>query len=219
MKTFYHNRLPHIAPIGATFFVTFRLADSLPVHIVEELKTAFHEKCAQLRAEKRPDYQDQIRLEQKRYFGRFDHQLDTLCYGSCYLQRSAVAQIVARRLHEFDQVHYALHAYCIMPNHVHVLFDTGQQLLTEGGFYLDETPPHYMQLDFIMQLIKGASARLANKTIGRVGTFWMKDSYDHYVRNEKEWGNIIAYILNNPVKASLVDDWQQWQFSYCTGEL
>jgi len=47
----------------------------------------------------------------------------------------------------------------------------------------------------------------------------MKDSYDHYVRNEKEWGNIIAYILNNPVNAGLVNNWQEWQFSYCTGEL
>lgn len=215
MKTFYKNRLPHIAPIGAAFFVTFRLADSLPVSVIQSLKAEFEQKCKQLKDEQLPDLQARIRAERKSYFGKFDQQLDTLRYGNCYLQQPEIAQIVANRLHEFDTVHYTLHTYCIMPNHVHVLFDTGQQLLTEEGTYQEDAPPHYVQLDTIMKLIKGGSAHLANQALGRKGTFWMKDSYDHYVRNEKEWGNIIAYILNNPVNAGLVNDWQEWQFSYC----
>jgi REP element-mobilizing transposase RayT len=218
-KILYKNRLPHIAPIGATFFVTFRLADSLPVAIIQELEEAFQQTCKEIKESKLPNYKERMRDERKRHFGEFDHQLDALRYGNCYLQQPDVAEIVAKRLHEFDKVHYNLQAYCIMPNHVHVLFDTRLQLLTEDDIYLKAAPPHYVQLDFMMQLIKGGSARFANQVLNRKGTFWMRDSYDHYVRNEREWGNIVAYILNNPVKANLVDDWQKWQFSYCTSEL
>ena len=215
MKTLYKNRLPHIAPLGATFFVTFRLADSLPITVIQSLKAEFEQKCQQLKKEKPPNLQARIRDERKRYFGKFDHQLDTLRYGNCYLNQPEIAQIVAQKLHEFDKVHYNLHAYCIMPNHVHVLLDTSQQLIIEEEIFEEDAAPQYVQLHDIMRLIKGGSARFANVALGRKGTFWMKDSYDHYVRNEKEWGNIITYILNNPVNAGLVNDWQEWRFSYC----
>lgn len=46
------------------------------------------------------------------------------------------------------------------------------------------------------------------------GAFWQKESYDHYVRDEKEFGNIVAYILNNPVQAKLVKDWKDYSYSY-----
>jgi hypothetical protein len=66
-----------------------------------------------------------------------------------------------------------------------------------------------------MKKVKGASAFYANQFLGKTGKpFWQKDSYDHYVRNEKEWQNIFWYILNNPVKAKLVDKWEDWEFSY-----
>ena len=65
-----------------------------------------------------------------------------------------------------------------------------------------------------MQLIKGGSAYLANKELGRQGHFWHKESYDHLVRNERERGNIIRYIANNPVKAAIVDDWKDFSFTY-----
>lgn len=215
MKTYYKNRLPHIAPIGATFFVTFRLADSLPVAIVRELQEAYQQKCLQLLREQPRHYQALIHQERKRYFGRFDHQLDTLRYGHCYLQQPAIAEIVAKRIQQYDQRYYDLHAYCIMPNHVHLLIDTMEQLKLEDGEYAEEVPGNYAQLDRVMRLIKGGSARQANLALNRSGTFWMKDSYDHFVRDEREWGNILAYILNNPVHAGLTDDWTKWSYSFC----
>ena len=186
MKTLYKNRLPHIAPLGATFFVTFRLADSLPITIIQSLKAEFEQKCQQLKKEKPPNLQARICDERKRYFGKFDHQLDTLRYGNCYLNQPEIAQIVVQKLHEFDKVHYHLHAYCIMPNHVHVLLDTSQQLIIKEEIFEEDAAPQYVQLHDIMRLIKGGSARFANVALGRKGTFWMKDSYDHYVRNEEE---------------------------------
>lgn len=215
MKTYYKNRLPHIAPIGATFFVTFRLADSLPIAIIRELQEAYQRKCLQLLREQPRHYKALIWQERKRYFGRFDHQLDTLQYGHCYLQQPAIAEIVAKRIRQYDQRYYDLHAYCIMPNHLHLLIDTMEQLKLENGEYAEEVPDNYSQLDRIMRLIKGGSARQANLALNRSGTFWMKDSYDHFVRDEREWGNILAYILNNPVHAGLTDDWTKWPFSFC----
>jgi putative transposase len=65
-----------------------------------------------------------------------------------------------------------------------------------------------------MQLIKGNTAFYANKLLKRTGQFWQKDSYDHYVRNEREFWNIVRYILQNPVKAKLVDNWEEFPFTF-----
>ncbi len=71
-----------------------------------------------------------------------------------------------------------------------------------------------------MQLIKGGSAFLINRHLGRSGTFWEEESYDHWVRNEREHYNIHRYILNNPVKVRLVANWEDYPFSYsATGSL
>lgn len=66
----------------------------------------------------------------------------------------------------------------------------------------------------LLKLIKGGSAYEANKILKRKGRFWQVESYDHYVRNEKERDNIIRYIANNPVKANLVNFWQDFSFTY-----
>ena len=113
---------------------------------------------------------------------------------------------------------YDLITYCIMPNHVHVLMDFSRQIVDKEGFYRDEIPENYTQLDKVMKLIKGGSAYEANKILGRRGTFWQKDSYDHYVRNEKEFYNIVNYILENPVKAKLVKNTENYQHIYIADE-
>jgi len=89
------------------------------------------------------------------------------------------------------------------------------QLFDNQGNWLEEMPEGYTQLDKIMHLIKGGSSFLVNRKLERSGKLWFKDSYDHYVRNEKEWLNIAAYILRNPVKAGLANKWDSWPFSFC----
>jgi len=66
----------------------------------------------------------------------------------------------------------------------------------------------------IMQSLKGNTARKCNLALGRCGTFWEHESFDHVVRNQEEWGRIVDYVLNNPVKAGLVKNWQDWKWSY-----
>ncbi|MEO8042274.1 MAG: transposase, partial [Acidobacteriota bacterium] len=114
---------------------------------------------------------------------------------------------------------YSLHAYCIMANHVHSLFTPflGERSLTEvkrkNRTAFQSTDP---TLTSIMQSIKGYTGREANKFLGRKGQFWETESYDHEVRDAKEFGNIKSYILNNPVKAGFVRDWRDWKWSWVT---
>ena len=69
-----------------------------------------------------------------------------------------------------------------------------------------------------MQSLKRFTAREANKILNRNGTFWQAESYDHIVRNGEELKNIIAYTLENPVKAGLIDDWRKWEFSFVNND-
>lgn len=218
MKTNYRNRLPHIAPVGATFFLTFRLADSLPQSMVQRLKTELENELKQIKTNF-PGSKKHEKDARKRYFGKFDHQLDNHPYGICHLKHPEVANILMRKLHEYHQKLYDLHAYCIMPNHVHILINMATQWADKEGNWSDIIPEHYVPLDKVMQLIKGGSAFSIHKYLGKTGKLWFKDSYDHYVRTEAEWLNITRYILQNPVKAGLASRWEDWPYRYCRPDL
>jgi REP element-mobilizing transposase RayT len=86
-----------------------------------------------------------------------------------------------------------------MPNHVHVVVSLP-----------DEAPP----LVKTLQRLKGYSALQANKVMGRTGQFWQRETYDHIVRSPEEMTRVIAYVINNPVKAGLVDNWEAWPHTY-----
>jgi putative transposase len=226
-KIQYRSRLPHIAPIGASFFVTFRLADSLPQKVVQALKLELNDAIKQLEKDKPKNYKQLIRNEKKRFFSKYDEQLDHKPYGNCDLQKTEIATIVQEQLHRFDNDLYELVYYSIMPNHVHILIDTAIQVteyeMIDGvatPFWSEELPKDFKELDEIMRRIKGASAYYCNKILKKTGQpFWQKDSYDHFVRNKKEWYNIINYILQNPVKAGLAKQWQDWKFTYVASAL
>jgi len=90
--------------------------------------------------------------------------------------------------------------YTIMSNHVHTVFEL---IKNNKG------------LDKIMKSIKGITARESNKILNRSGKFWQDESYDRLIRNEKEFYRVINYVLMNPVKAGLIENWRDWKYSYC----
>ncbi|MBT8218788.1 MAG: hypothetical protein KJP00_03135 [Bacteroidia bacterium] len=200
IKTYYKGRLPHIHPIGATFFITFRLADSLPQSTVEWLRNKIEN------AELSLDHQSFMRA-----FHSYDRELDMNPRGACLLRKKEIADLVRERLHEYDNRLYNLIAYCIMPNHVHMLIDTSIQLPAD---YDGVPPPDYKQIDQIMKLIKGGTASQSNRILRRKGIFWQRESYDRYIRDSMHLENVIQYILMNPVKAGLAKDVQDWEYSY-----
>jgi putative transposase len=131
-----------------------------------------------------------------------DRQLDTLRRGPSYLHRPDIAQIVVNSVHKgVDLGHYELGAYVVMPNHVHLLIRPS------------------IAPERLMKSLKGASAREANRVLGRTGEpFWQKESYDHWVRNPSEFQKIRMYIEANPVKAGLVRNPQDYPWSSAGGE-
>ena len=222
-KPYYHRNLPHIQPPGATFFITFRLAGSIPRNILQQWKA---EKLhfLKLQDDLRATEQDQRHRElerKRRWFRKFEETLDNAQNGPVWLKDDRIAKEVAESLHYRDGKVYRLVSYCIMANHVHVVFmplpiqpsDVAQPVRLRSN---DAQPNRlcYNALSSIMQSLKGYTAWKANRILGRSGKFWHHESYDHVVRNPIELQRIVTYVLNNPIKAGLVDEWQKWQWSY-----
>jgi putative transposase len=210
MKTLYFNNLPHYQPVGTIFFITFSLYGSMPTQILEDIKAEKQKRLTKI-TNPLDRYSHHLPKEHKKDFASFDDLLDKNLSGPQWLKDSKVANIVKHKIHSFDKKYYSLLAYCIMSNHVHLLVDTAIQL---EGITEDEINDAYIQLYDVLKLIKGATACEANKVLRRKGSFWQKESYDHIVSDDQELKNSIDYILQNPVKAVLVDDWQKWPHSY-----
>ena len=89
-----------------------------------------------------------------------------------------------------------LFAWVVMSNHVHVLLS-----------------PHGPLQD-VTRAVKKTSARQANLILARTGRpFWQEESYDHWVRDGKEFDRIVGYIEWNPVRAGLVERAEDWPWS------
>jgi REP element-mobilizing transposase RayT len=116
-----------------------------------------------------------------------DRRLDAAADGPLYLRQERIAETVIASLRRGVELgHYRLGAWVLMANHVH-------------AHLLPLVPPPRL-----LQSLKGATAREANRILGRSGeTFWQAESYDHWVRDEREMERIAAYIESNPVQAGL----------------
>lgn len=210
---FYRRNLPHIHPEDTIFFITFRLAGSLPTRVIQSLNEEKESKIKMLKNKYLgEELQGKIYAIEKRSFARYDELLERYDKGPLWLKEESIGRIVTDKIHEQDSNKYKLIAYCIMPNHVHLLIDTTD--FDKGQYYDQSGKTKNYPLTDALRLLKGSTARLCNIQLGRSGAFWHHESYDHYVRNGEELARIIRYILNNPVKAGLVDDWQDWKFGY-----
>ncbi|MCR4297576.1 MAG: transposase, partial [Gallionella sp.] len=118
-------------------------------------------------------------------------------HGACWLRQPAIANIVEDALLHWDGQRYRLLAWCVMPNHVHALIETRE------GYSLPK----------VVQGWKSFTARLINQHLGRTGTVWMRDYFDRYIRDDHHLAAAMAYIHNNPLKAGLVSNMQDWLHS------
>ena len=126
---------------------------------------------------------------------RIEHYLDA-GHGECFLLQPDVAAIAEGALLFFDGRRYALLAWVIMPNHVHCLIET------RVGHPLDR----------VVQTWKSFSAKAANLQLGRRGSFWQRDYFDRYIRDDEHLAAVQRYIENNPVKAGLCEQPEDWPF-------
>ncbi len=184
---FTKRNLPHLYFEFGIYFVTFRLADSMPSDLVAQAISL----CSKITDKD---------IKTRRLFQKYESFLDSGKYGSNHLTNDNVAGIVKYCLHYPDGEQFRLICYTVMSNHVHTVLD-----LLEGNKGLDK----------IMQSIKGISARQSNKILNQSGKFWQDESFDRLIRNEHELWRTVKYVLNNPVKAGLVSHWKDWNHSYC----
>jgi len=185
------RNLPHWHCEGAIYWVTFRLADSLPQSKLDQLA---EEKDVWLRLHPKPWGDEQWSEYNTRFGERVETWLDA-GHGSCALKRPDVRDVVKDCLMKFDGDRVRIHAAVIMPNHVHVVLE----------------PLGAQTLSVLLKGIKGTSARFVNQRLARSGAFWMDESYDHIVRSEREYRHFIHYIRENPTKVGLATG-QYWLY-------
>ena len=109
-----------------------------------------------------------------------------------------------------------------MSNHVHVVFKPNISEANLREEKIGKRPKFVSEeatLAEIMQSLKGSTARQANLALKRSGSFWEKESYDHFVRDDAEFYRVVKYTLNNPVKAKLVNHWKDWAGNYLAERL
>ncbi len=172
--------LPHWRQPGATYFVTFRLADSLPREKLQQWEV---ERDTWLRDHPPPHSEADAREYHVQFTNRLEEWLDA-GMGECLLGRPAIAELVAGALRHFDGDRYALGEFVVMPNHVHVLV----------------TPLGAHDLSEIVHSWKSFTAHEINRRLDRSGAVWQKESFDHLVRNAQKLGDYAEYIRQNPAK-------------------
>ncbi|MFV0336823.1 MAG: cation diffusion facilitator family transporter [Chthoniobacterales bacterium] len=178
------RNLPHWTQEGVTYWVTLRLADSIPL---KNLKAWREEKALWISKYPKPWTKEQRKEYNERFGRRFEKWLDAGS-GECFLRQPNIRAVVQQCLLHYENKHYELSAWVIMPNHVHMLIK----------------PYEGWTLSKILQGIKGVSAKECNLLLGRVGkTFWQDESFDHIVRSQIQFERFLRYIEENPQKAHL----------------
>ena len=186
--TQYQLHLPHWRQAGATYFVTFRLHDSLPQSKLRELR----EFKAEWERRNPPSVptsaqQDLAREVMRRVEAWLDQGM-----GSCILRRRAVSALIEEALKAGDGSKHELGCYVVMPNHVHAIVRPIE--LAERA------------LEAILQAWKGGSARAINELMKRSGTLWQRESFDRIIRDEEHLHRVIQYIGRNSKQAKLPAD-------------
>jgi REP element-mobilizing transposase RayT len=169
-----HQRaLPHWRVDGGTYFVTMRLADSLPAEVLRNLR----QRVASI-----PDQRE--RNERMRSLA---HRYLDEGYGSCVLRDANCASLVRDVFLKFDGDRYRLGPWSVLPNHAHTIVK----------------PLGMNSLDEIVGDWKSVSAHRINKLLGRRGTLWQDEPYDSWLRDQNDLDRVRLYILRNPEKAGL----------------
>ena len=168
------GNLPHWRQEHVTYFVTFRMADSVPQSKLREWRQA---RDRWLSENPKPHDTRQSAEYYELFSARIEQWLDA-GEGSCLLRRAACRCVVEEALKHFDGTRYELGEYVVASNHVHVLV----------------SPKKTHCLSDIVHSWKSYSAKQINRLVGRSGAFWQKEYYDHILRSAHAAYHIEQYI-------------------------
>ncbi len=183
------------------YFVTWRLADSLPSDESIRMKWEYRRRMDELESvadsEQREAIRDQVR--QDFFTSIFDAELDR-GGGRMWLAKPEFATVVREALLTFDGQRYLLVAWAIMGNHVHVVF------LRHPDFTLEKVLHTWKS--YTAQKLKPLT------DIGPEGCFWQRNYWDRLIRTHEELQATVRYVVENPSKAGLRD----WEWVDCYPE-
>jgi REP element-mobilizing transposase RayT len=191
----YQRSMPHWRQAGATYFVTFRLADSLPSSKLAELRDERDRWC-----ETHPEPSDfeHQRFEKQR-MQRIETWLDA-GHGACLLKKQALQKQLAACLQRFQDQLFQLGAFAIVPNHVHLVV----------------RPHEKHPLENLIGAWKRFSAVAINRSRGLTGNLWQEESFDRIIRDTPHLRKVINYTERNLEKAQGVGTfwlnpaWEGW---------
>jgi REP element-mobilizing transposase RayT len=178
--------LPHFDQPRLVQSLAFRLHDAVPESVIQSWK-------AELNWIENLAATDPREIMLQKLILRYE---DT-GYGACWLRDERIAARVEDALLHFDDQRYRLIAWCVMPNHVHVLIETWESWPLAG----------------VLHSWKSYTAHAANQILGRSGEFWFREYFDRFIREDRHFVNAVKYIEENPVKAGLVRASEKWRWS------
>jgi putative DNA methylase len=189
----WHSRgyLPHFDHPNLVQSINFRLHDSVPADVLNNWKR-------ELTIQEKTDAENPKLVKLRKRIAKYEDA----GHGACFLKDPQIAGIIQDALLHFDGQRYCLLAWCIMPNHVHVLAEM------KKGYPLDK----------ILHSWKSFTSKEANKILNRTGEFWMSEYFDRFIRDQRHFYFTKEYIENNPVAAGLCGRPEYWQFSSAFGK-
>jgi REP element-mobilizing transposase RayT len=193
---FTRGNLPHWLVADHAYFVTLRLAGTIPKAVVAELES---ERTALAKANASEAALTELARRQFLQVERCLHAVDN---DRDWLTRPGIPEIVLANLDWLEkQRGWLVNAVTILSNHVHFLLRNSEG---RSGALLEDLGQY-----------KNYVARQANRILGRTGTFWAREGFDHWCRDEAKVIGVARYICDNPVKAGLVTSWTAWPWTRC----
>ncbi|WP_395749081.1 transposase [Prosthecobacter sp.] len=198
----YERNLPHWRLAGASYFVTFRLADSLPAEVILRWKQdeaqwlfergvnirwqrdepeRFRQAIAGLDCGERATFQREMA---RQFFVELDE-----CHGCCALREPDAHALVAEALRFFHGQRLWVGDFVVMPNHVHVIAQPFEEVPLEEWLYSVKrfTAARLMQRE-----------DLRERLMTRAGRVWQPESFDRVIRDLDELRRTREYIEKNP---------------------
>lgn len=202
--------MPHVDGADIIQHVSYHLADSLPKEALERMQAETKDLAPKLR-----DAEKEKRIAAYLDAGK----------GSCVLRVPEIAEMVQNAFLLFHGERYTLHAWCVMPNHVHVLFQpingwSLSKIVSSWKSFTGRRISAYQKAKLELgEPSERATLERGEPTAGLAGLqpgpsrIWHREYWDRYIRDDAHYANVVEYIHMNPMKAGLVARPEDWKWS------